>query len=87
MANQTTVTLDREWLEAFWCSGCQKTEWYHVCKTGDRAYTLRIAPSELWQQAQGVLDPRGNPSVGEFTRRQSRMAIGNSIRDFKFINC
>ncbi len=86
MSNKTTVALDGEWVEAFWCSACQKTQWYHVRKTGDRTYDLAIAPPELWQQAQGVLHPNGNPSVGEFTRRQSRLPGGNASKDFKFVS-
>jgi hypothetical protein len=86
MANQHTVALDGEWIEAFWCPQCQKTQWYHVHKTGDRAYELSIAPPELWQQAQGVLHPDGNPSVSEFTRRQSRLPGCNAFKDFKFVS-
>ena len=85
MSTRSTVSLDGEWLEAFWCQECQKTQWYHVRKTGPRAYNLSIPPPELWQQAQGVLDPNGNPSVGEFTRRQSRMVGCSGSKDFKFI--
>jgi hypothetical protein len=85
VAQQTTVSLAGEWLEAFWCAQCQKTTWYHVCKTGDRAYTVRVAPQSLWQQVHGVIQPAGNPSVGEFTRRQSRMLGCNGVKDFRFI--
>ena len=69
--NKTLVVLENEWLEAFWCDECQKTEWYHVIKC-DRTYHLSVAPRELWQQATGVSSADGNPSVGEFTRRQAR---------------
>lgn len=86
MANQCTVALDGEWIEAFWCPECQKTQWYHVRKTGDRSYEISRAPQELWQQAQGVLHPDGNPSVGEFTRRQSRLPSCNGFKDFKFVS-
>ena len=85
MSTKTTVALDGEWIEAFWCQECQKTQWYHVRRTSDRAYSLSIAPPELWQQVQGVLNPEGNPSVGEFTRRQSRLPGCNAFKDFKFI--
>lgn len=85
MANQSTVPLDGEWLEAFWCNLCQETNWYHVHKTGDRTYQLSLAPQELWQRAQGVIDPKGNPSVSEFTRRHSRLLGCNGIKDFRFI--
>jgi hypothetical protein len=86
MSTRTTVTLEREWLEAFWCCECQRTQWYHVRKVDDRTYSVCAAPAELWQQAQNVSDPRGNPSVGEFTRRQSRMMQHNTLTDFKFVN-
>jgi hypothetical protein len=82
---QTTVPIEGEWLEAFWCEECQQKNWYHVRKTGDRIYQLSLAPQHLWQQVAGVIDPQGNPSVGEFTRRQSRLMSYNSIKDFEFV--
>lgn len=85
VATQTTVALDGEWLEAFWCKACQDTKWYHVHKTGDRTYNLSIAPRELWQQANGVIDPKGNPSVSEFTRRHSRMVGYHGVKEFRFV--
>ena len=79
IAERGTVALEGEWLEAFWCDYCEETQWYHVRKTGDRKYELELAPPELWQQAQGV-HPHSNPSVGEFTLRQSRrVGIRTSI--------
>jgi len=85
VASQKTVPLEGEWLEAFWCEQCQQTKWYHVQKSGDRTYELSLAPQELWQQATGVIHPHGNPSVGEFTRRQSKLINYNSIKDFEFV--
>ncbi len=85
IATQTTVALNDEWLEAFWCEQCQSTEWFHVHKVGARDYQLSLAPSPLWQQVMGVVDPRGNPSVGEFTRRQSRMVGYGGVKDFRFV--
>lgn len=85
VATNTTVSLDGEWLEAFWCEHCQEKKWYHVRKMGDRNYELAIAPGELWQQVAGVVHPHGNPSVGEFTRRQSRMVGFNGVKDFSFV--
>jgi hypothetical protein len=73
VASQTTVSLDGEWLEAFWCDQCQGIEWYYVRKK-DRVYEISVAPAELWQRAVGVINPEGNSSVGEFTRRHARMA-------------
>jgi len=85
VASKTAVHLDGEWLEAFWCEECQETKWYHVHKSSDRTYNLSVAPIELWQQATGVINPFGNPSVGEFTLRNSHMVGQNTIKDFKFI--
>lgn len=67
----SAVTLSHEWLEAFWCEECQETQWYHLCKAKDGSYHTTVATREQWQQAQGVVRPEGNPSVGEFTRRQA----------------
>jgi hypothetical protein len=72
IASRTTVPLEGEWLEEFWCDHCQQRKWYHVRKKGEQRYELSIAPSELWQQVNGVIHPDGNPSVSEFTRRQAR---------------
>ncbi len=84
VATRTTVLLTGEWLEAFWCDECQQTHWYHVRKVANR-YECDRAPSELWQQAIGVVNPQGNPSVGEFTRRQSRMVGYPSVSEFQFV--
>lgn len=78
---QTAIALHGEWLEAFWCNECQANQWYHVRKVGS-IYNLSVAPPELWQQANGVVNPHGNPSVGEFTRRNSRMLGFNGVKDF-----
>ncbi|MDZ8023338.1 MAG: hypothetical protein RMX65_002655 [Nostoc sp. DedQUE01] len=86
VANQTAVSLEGEWVEAFWCDQCQQTKWYHICKTDERTYKVAIAPQELWQHVTGAIDPQGNPSVGEFTRRQSRVLNYHSIKDFQFVN-
>lgn len=85
VANQTAVPLEGEWIEAFWCQHCQQTKWYHVRKCDNRTYEISLAPRELWQQATGVISVDGNPSVGEFTRRQARFLGYNSIKDFKFV--
>ncbi|MBW4644894.1 MAG: hypothetical protein KME23_18200 [Goleter apudmare HA4340-LM2] len=86
VANKTTVPLEGEWLEAFWCDRCQQTKWYHVCKGSDRTYKLTAAPQELWQQVTGVIDPQGNPTVGEFTRRHARQLGYKGIKDFQFLS-
>ncbi|MFN9614309.1 MAG: hypothetical protein ACK55Q_02375, partial [Dolichospermum sp.] len=85
VAAKTTVSLEGEWLEAFWCQECQETRWYHVHKLNSK-YELYLASAEIWQQATGVIDPHRNPSVGEFTYRQSRTLNGNSVKDFSILN-
>jgi hypothetical protein len=67
----TTVSLDGEWLEEFWCPECQHKTWYQV-HYQDKQYSLKRAPQELWQQVSGVVDPVGNPSVSAFTRNAAR---------------
>lgn len=92
VATKTTVPLTGEWIEAFWCEHCQSRQWYHVCKraypgegtTSHPIYELSLAPAHLWQQAVGVIQPHGNPSVGEFTCRQARMRGFGGIKDFGF---
>ncbi len=81
IASQTAVLLEDEWLEAFWCDECQQTKWYRVEKVGKNSdknagrtsYSISLAPTQLWEQAIGVDEARGNPSVSEFTRRHARM--------------
>lgn len=82
VANRTTISLDGEWLEAFWCGMCATKTWYHVCKMGDRTYSLKPAPQDLWQQVNGVIQACGNPSVGEFTYRHARRPGSQHIKDF-----
>jgi hypothetical protein len=85
MATRTTVALDGEWLESFWCEHCQQTEWYYVKKLGDRDYAVSPAPQELWQQVHGVIDQRGNPSVSQFTLDASRMVGYQGLKQFRFV--
>lgn len=82
VASLGTVPLRGEWLEAFWCDRCQSTQWYHVRKTGPNQYLLSTVPEDLWLQAAGVILPTGNPTVGEFTRRQARQTTYGGIKDF-----
>jgi hypothetical protein len=85
IAGYGTVPLDGEWLEAFWCDHCQATRWYHIRKTDARHYTVQLASDTLWLQASGVIQPSGNPSVGEFTRRQARQTTYHGPKDFRRI--
>ncbi len=82
VASRTAIPLEGEWLEEFWCDGCQQTKWYHIKKC-DRIYEVAIAPPELWQQASGVIHAEGNPSVGEFTKRQARTVGSSCTQDFR----
>lgn len=81
---RTTVALEGEWLEAFWCQFCQETRWYHVKKQAG-TYLLSVPAAELWQQAAGVIHPDGNPSVGEFTRRHACRVGYPTVKDFNFV--
>jgi hypothetical protein len=76
------VPLTGEWLEAFWCDQCQESRWYHIHRTEANKYKVILAPEALWMQASGVILPTGNPSVGEFTRRQARQTQFHGIKDF-----
>ncbi len=84
VATYGTVPLTGEWLECFWCKACERVEWYHV-RLKDKTYNLSVAPVELWQQATGVLNPNGNPSVGEFTRREARMKGVHGMKTYNFL--
>jgi hypothetical protein len=86
VVTQSAVPIKGKWLEAFWCEQCQQTKWYHICKCEDGTYEISVAPPELWQRVTGVIDPHGNPSVGEFTRRQAQLVGHQSIKDFKFVS-
>jgi hypothetical protein len=82
---RVAVPITGEWIEAFWCEQCQDSKWYHVCKGEDRSFQVTIAPRDLWQYASGAINPDGNPSVGQFTRRNSRMLGCNQTKDFQFV--
>ncbi len=83
--SHTTVSIAGEWLEAFWCERCQSSQWYYVCKTSDRTYEIAAAPQELWQRVTGVVHPNGNPSVGEFTRREAKIVKYQGVKAFNTI--
>ena len=84
--SRQAVPLMGEWLEAFWCQECQERRWYHVRKLSEgNHYQVSLAPEWLWQQATGVIDPAGNPSASEFSRRQARALKYNGIRDYQRI--
>jgi hypothetical protein len=82
----TTVSMTGEWLEAFWCDQCQQRQWYHVHKTDNANYLVSLAPDDLWQRVTGVIHPNGNPSVGEFTRREAKIVRYQGIKAFNTIH-
>ena len=43
---QGSLKLNGEWLEKFWCSSCQESNWYHIRKY-DRTYQCNVAPREM----------------------------------------
>lgn len=79
------IPLRNEWLEEFWCKECQQKVWYHVRRDENLIFHLVPAPSSLWHQVSGVIDPRGNPSVSEFTRTQSRAVGVHGLRSYRFL--
>ena len=85
VSTRMAVPIVGEWIEAFWCDLCQQTKWYHVCKGEDGSFQVAIASRDLWQYASGAVAPDGNPSVGEYTRRNSRMLGCSRTKDFKFV--
>ena len=89
IASQTAVPLESEWLEAFWCKDCEQKKWYHIRKSFNKTtktYDVKVASPELWQQAMGVTDPHGNPSVSEFTSRNSRTMSYKGHQYFKAVD-
>ncbi|AGF51810.1 sll0812 [Synechocystis sp. PCC 6803] len=67
LGDRPTVSLTGEWLEEFWCPECQSKRWYYVRKQ-DSIYMVTPAPRSLWETATGVTDPKGNPSVSQYTK-------------------
>ena len=84
----TAVSIAGEWLEEFWCPDCQEKTWYHV-RIDDSAararYHLLPAPEQLWQQVSGVIQPGGNPSVSEFSRRSARSTRYAGLKGFQLV--
>lgn len=68
--SHTAVLLQDEWLEAFWCPACQQKNWFHVKHKGGTFEVASVTP-ELWQCTTGSV-PCGNPSVSEFSQRESK---------------
>jgi hypothetical protein len=71
LLSNSAVSLDREWLEEFWCDECQERNWYHV-KSNDDGYILSCPSAKTWQQSVGTIDPyKANASVSEFSVREA----------------
>ncbi|MEO0768099.1 MAG: hypothetical protein AAFY72_01485 [Cyanobacteria bacterium J06649_4] len=85
MSSFTTVPLASEWLECFWCDECQRNEWYWITQSDDSCYSVSKVPESLWQQAQNVILPTGNPTVSEFTRRQANRENYYGLKDFVMV--
>lgn len=86
VANNKSVLLTGEWLEAFWCPECELVTWYHIRKLDNRRYEVLDIPHDLWQKAVGVINPDGNTSVSEFTKRQARMVKFGGVKDFRYMS-
>lgn len=79
------VPLQNEWLEGFWCEDCQQSRWWHVRRHDRVQHSLSPIPHELWQQASGVIHPRGNPSVSDFSRRAARASGVHGLQQFRHL--
>lgn len=84
IATRTAVPLQGEWIESFWCPQCAEANWYHIHKLDNGQYSAALVPKELWSQVSGIIHPRGNPSVSQFSRRQARMVNFGGYKDFRF---
>ena len=82
LAYRQVVPLHNEWLEGFWCDDCQQTRWWHVQRHDRVRHTLRPVAPGLWQQAAGVIHPRGNPTVSDFSRRAARANGIHGLKQF-----
>jgi len=66
------LVLSNEWLEELFCPACGSSRWCHVIKHDRVEHTVRWAPRDLWEQVAHVDPVVANPTVSEFTRRESR---------------
>ncbi len=79
------VHISDEWLEGFWCRACAEVRWWHVIRSGQHCYQLKPIAHGLWEQVSGVVRPEGNPSVGQFSREQSRAAGVHGLKQYQFL--
>ena len=66
------LVLSNEWLEELFCPACGTSGWCHVTRHDRVQHTVRWAPRSLWEQVAHVDPLVPNPSVSEYTRRESR---------------
>ncbi|MFP4135331.1 MAG: hypothetical protein ACLFQP_12395 [Halothece sp.] len=81
LATRTAVRTN-VWVEAFWCRECEAVTWYLVRKTDDRAFEVSPVPRGLWERMEGAIDPFGNPTVSEFTRKEAKRLNNRLYKDY-----
>lgn len=84
-AYHNVLTIGNEWLENFWCEGCQESRWWHVIRHDRVVHELKPISREIWERASGVIRPEGNPTIGEFTRRNARACGKLGMQQFRFV--
>ena len=84
-AYRKVLPLADEWLESFWCAQCEASCWWHVKRLGRHKHHLSAVPTQLWEQATGVMRPEGNPTVSQFTRRQAKATGVTGLKQFRFM--
>ena len=76
------VPLAGEWIEEFWCADCQESKWYHIKKTDERQYEVKLAPQDRWLNASKVINPFQNPTVSEYSFRASKGYSAYGVKGF-----
>lgn len=66
------MVLSQEWLEELFCPSCGHSRWCHITRHGRAQHTVKWAPRELWEKVAHVDPLVSNPTVSQFTRRESR---------------
>ena len=67
--------LEDEWLECFWCSECNKNNFYHVKKWRNGSYqALPPIATSAWNRAVGVAYPEGIPGISQYSQRFAKGA-------------
>ncbi|QDZ41549.1 hypothetical protein FRE64_14365 [Euhalothece natronophila Z-M001] len=81
LATRTAVRTN-VWIEAFWCPECEAVTWYLVERNSDRSFKVSPVPRGLWERMEGAIDPFGNPTVSEFTRKQAKRLTDRLYKDY-----